>query len=59
MKRMVLISILAGASLVAACGGEGQDVSRNHGGSLDFRVPEAAQPGYFSSRSSLDLLSFG
>ena len=59
MKRLVLISIVAATSLVAACGEGDQNVSRNQGAPLDLTPAEPAQPGYFSSRSALDLLSFG
>ena len=58
MKRFILISTIAGASLVAACGGQDQNVSRNDGGLLDMVRSEPEQLGYYSSRSSLDLLSF-
>lgn len=58
MKRLILISSLVGASLVAACGGGDQDVSRNQIGLLSLLQPEGVEAGAFSARSSLDLLSF-
>lgn len=58
MKRVTLISVLAGIPLLAACGESDQNVSRNHLAPLDLVPANTAMPDHYSSRSSLDLLSF-
>ncbi|WP_415922584.1 hypothetical protein [Tateyamaria sp. SN6-1] len=58
MKRMILITLLASAAALSACGGADQIVSKSQSDPLGIILSEQVEPTYFSSRSSVDLLSF-